>query len=144
MIRKVRDFVRYLTARPKTLFLIDSLGAVLTAFFLFAVLRNFNEYFGMPKTVLTYLAAIAGIFWIYSTVCFLFLKENYAPFIWTISSANLLYCVLTMGLTIYYFPMLTFICITYFLVEIALVLGLVYIELQVATAINRNRINLNP
>lgn len=144
MIRKVRAFINYLTGKPKALFLIDSLGAMLTAFFLFVILRNFNEYFGMPTIILTYLSAIAACFFIYSTVCFFFLKENWTPFIRAISIANLLYCVLTMGLMIVYYPILTIIGIIYFLLEITIVCGLVYIELHVATAIKRNSINGHP
>ena len=119
------------------LFLIDSLGAMLTAFFLFIVLRNFNEYFGMPQTILIYLSVIAAIFCIFSTACFFFLKDNWIPFIRAIGIANFLYCILTVGLLIIYFPILTIIGITYFLVEIAIICVLVYIELKAATIIKQ-------
>ena len=144
MIRIISYIINHLTGKPKRLFLIDSLGAMLTSFFLFVVLIDFDEYFGMPKTILTYLSAIAACFCIYSTACFFFLKEYWTPFIRGISIANLFYCILTMGLLIIYYPLLTIIGITYFLVEIAIICGLVYIELNVATAIKKNRINGSP
>jgi len=134
------DIVDYLTEKPKTLFLVDSLGAMLTAFFLFVVLRNFNEYFGMPLSILTYLSVIAVVFWVYSTSCFFMLKDNFAPFIIIISSANLLYCILTIWLIMVYYPILTNMGILYFLVEILLVCGLVYLEIKVAVEVRKNRL----
>ncbi|HMR83537.1 MAG TPA: hypothetical protein PKE30_10410 [Niabella sp.] len=124
--------INYFVNKPKTLFLIDSLGAMLTAFLLLAVLRNFNEYFGMPVVILTYLSIIAMLFCIYSAICFFFLKKNWTPFIKAIGYANLLYCILTAGLLMVYYSILTVLGIAYFLVEIAVVCLLVYIEFKVA------------
>lgn len=139
MIKNINDFIYYLTEKPKTLFLIDSLGALLTAFFLFVVLRNFNQYIGMPITILTYLSVIAVCFSIYSIACYFFLKENWASFIRVIGISNLLYCVLTMGFLLVYFPMLSIGGIIYFSVETIIICVIVYIELKVASGINKNR-----
>ena len=128
----MNKLINYFTEKQKTLLLIDSIGALMTAFFLFVVVRQFNEYFGMPKTVLTYLSVIAVCFFIYSTACFLFLKEGWAPFIRLIGIANLLYCALTIGLLYKYYPFLTIIGIIYFLIEIVIICSLSYIELKVA------------
>ena len=124
--------INFFTEKQKTLFLIDGIGAIMTAFFLFVVMRQFNEYFGMPKTVLTYLSVIAVCFFIYSTTCFLFLKGRWTPFIRLIGIANLLYCALTIGLLFKYYPLLTIIGTVYFLIEIVIISGLSYIELKVA------------
>ena len=75
MIPAVRKTISQLAHKPQKLFLIDSLGAMLTAFFLFVVLKNFNEYFGMPQKILTYLSVIAAFFCIYSATCFFLLKK---------------------------------------------------------------------
>jgi len=138
MIITVRNVIDYLAGKPKKLFLIDSFGAILTAFFLFVVLRNFNEYFGMPKILLTYLSVIAVCFCIYSTTCYFFLKNYWTLFISIISIANLLYCILTMGLLIFYYPHLTIIGLTYFLLEIAIICKLIYVELHVAATIKKS------
>jgi uncharacterized membrane protein HdeD (DUF308 family) len=84
---------------------------------------------------------IAVCFCIYSTTCFFVIKANWTPFIVVISIANLLYCILTIGLVIFYHPQLTAIGIAYFLGEIAIISGLVYIELNVATEINKSKID---
>ena len=137
MNRIINKLINYLAEKQKTLFLIDSLGAILTAFFLFVIKQQLNEYFGMPKSVLTYLFVIAICFCIYSTACFLFLKGRWTPFIRIIGIANLLYCALTIGLLIKYYPLLTIIGTIYFLIEIVIICGLSYVELNVATEIKK-------
>lgn len=117
--------------KPRTLFFIDSLGALLTALLLFLVLRNFNDYFGIPKTVVTYLSAIALCFCIYSTVCYFFIKGNWKPFLIGISIANLLYCILSIIVIIFHYSQLTTIGKSYFFVEIIIICTLVYIEFNV-------------
>jgi len=139
VISIVRNITGYLAGKPRLVFLVDSTGSLLTAFFLFAVLRTFNPYVGMPETILTYLSAIAACLFIYSITCFLFLKANWTLFIRVISIANLLYCLLTTWLLIIYYPLLTIAGITYFTAEITIICGLVYIELKVAAAISKNR-----
>ena len=126
----MNDIAAQLTIKPKTLFLIDSLGALVTAFFLFAILRTFNNYFGMPKATLTYLAIIAVVFCLYSITCFFFLNNNWQPFLRTISIANLLFCCLTIILVIYHYQSLTILGVTYFFVEIIVVCVLVFVELK--------------
>jgi hypothetical protein len=124
------DTIKRLTSNPKTLFLVDGLGALLTAFFLFTILRTFNEYFGMPQKIVTYLSFIAVIFSFYSISCFFLVKDNWHLFLRIISTANLLYCCLTMSLLIYYYQSLTILGITYFVAEISIICGLVLIELK--------------
>lgn len=141
MITTIRKTISRLARKPKTLFLTDGLGALVTTFFLFVVLKIFHEYFGIPKTLLNYLSAIAACLCVYSTTCFFFLKTNWMPFIRLISFANLFYCILTIGLLIIYSPLITIIGITYFFIEIVIVFGLVYIELKVVTAIKKEKIN---
>jgi hypothetical protein len=135
MIRKIEGIIHYLAEKPKALFLIDSLGAMLTVFFLFMVSGSWNEYFGMPIPILSCLSAIAACFCLYSAACLFFLKENQAPFIRAISISNLLYCLLTMGLAIAYYPLLTMTGMAYFLAETAIICGLACMELKVAAEI---------
>ncbi len=136
--RIMNSVIKYFTEKQKTLLLIDSLGAFTTAFFLFAIMRRFNEYFGMPKTVLTGLSAAAGCFFIYSAFCFLFLKGSWAPFIRIIGIANLLYCSLTVGLLMKYYHALTIFGTVYFLTETVIICGLSYIELNSAKEVKKN------
>jgi len=97
--------------------------------------------FYWPKSGICCLSAIAACLCIYSITCFFFLKTNWTPFIMTISFANLLYCILTMGFLIIYYPLFTIVGVTYFLVEITIIVGFAYIEFNVATATKKKRIN---
>jgi hypothetical protein len=128
----MRKLIKHFTENQKALLLIDSIGALVTAFLLFFVVRQFSEYFGMPAKELTWLAVIALLFCIYSAACFVLVKENPAPFIRFIGFANLLYCTLTIGLLIKYNTTLTVIGTAWFLVEIVIICVLSYVEMKVA------------
>ena len=132
----MKKIIKHFTEKQKALFLLDSAGAFMTAFSLFVIVRQFNEYFGMPKKELTYLSLVAFCFCIYSAACFLFLKRGLLLFIKFIGIANLIYCALTIGLLIKYRSLLTIIGTTYFLIEIVIICGLSYVQLNVATRNN--------
>ncbi len=119
------------TIKPRTLFLIDSLGALLSAFFLFVVLKRYEEYFGMPKHVLNYLSVIALAFFLYSFTCFYFINKNWKIFLGIIISANLLYTLLTLSLVIFHLKILTLPGLIYFIVEMVVIIGLVSIEIRI-------------
>lgn len=132
------NLINQLKEKQNKIFLIDSAGAFLTAFLLFVVLRNVNEYIGIPKIILTYLASIAFIFSLYSAMCFLFLKQHWTLFIRGIGIANLLYCILTISMLIINYPSIKIIGLSYFLIEIIIICILIYIELKVAAAIRKD------
>jgi len=98
----LQQTIRLFGNNPKKLFLIDSLGALLTAVSLFFVLFNLDEHFGVPGHVLTTLALIATCFSVYSVMCFLFVKKNFMFYLRIIGSANLIYCLLILSL-LYFF-----------------------------------------
>ncbi len=113
----------------KRLFLMDGLGAFITAFLLFAILRNLNEYFGMPKKVFTALSILALAFCIYSISCFLLVNKSWKPFLKVIIIANLIYCCFTLWLLFFYYQQLTILGFAYFLLEIGVISLLVYFEI---------------
>ena len=133
----IKNITNYFIKTPRTLFLVDALGAAVTAFSLFIVLRNYYTCFGMPKYILTYLSLIALSFCMYSTACFFLLKDNWTPFLRAISIANLIYCILTMVLLYINFQELTAHGLAYFTIEILIILALVYVEWSVATAVRK-------
>jgi hypothetical protein len=117
---------------PKKLFLVDSLGALLTAMMLGVVLVRFESVFGMPKQVLYPLSLIGCLFSIYSLACFLRFPHNWRPYLKAIAMANLAYCGLSMALVVYYFQKLSVLGLSYFLLEIVVVVLLAVIELKTA------------
>lgn len=114
--------------RPTKIFLLDSLGALLTTILIGVVLTNFQDYIGMPLDILFTLAGVALIFCVYSISCFVFLKKNWKPFLKAIAIANLLYCLATTVLIITFYPQLTILGLLYFIGEIIVIVVLVYFE----------------
>lgn len=143
MNRWLKNCLNQLTEKPRLLFLIDSLGAFLTALMQSVLLLNCNEYFGMPPTILIYLSAIAICFFIYSAACSFLLKQHWTAFIIGISIANLFYCILTIGLLIFYYSLLKISDLVYFIAEIVIICGLVSIELNVAATLRKNKKDSN-
>jgi hypothetical protein len=119
-----------LTSTPKLLFLLDSLGALLSAFLLGVVLPSFEPIFGMPRQVLYGLAALAGLFAIYSFWNYRWFKENWRPYLRGIAIVNLLYCGLTAALVIYFREELTKLGLLYFLLEMVVIIVLVMLEFK--------------
>lgn len=119
---------------PKKLFLLDSLGALLTALLLAFVLSNMETLFGMPKHILYLLAGIAFVFCLYSFSCFLTVDESWPIFLKVIAVANFLYCLLTLILLLYLQAELRFLDNVYFLSEASIVLALAIFEWKKAVS----------
>jgi hypothetical protein len=116
----------------KRLFLIDGIGAVVTASLLAFLLVPYESTFGMPSRVLYVLAAIAAGFAVYSFACYLKQPSNWPPFLRIIAIANLSYCVLTLILLFVYRSQITIIGVAYFAGEILIVSALALYELITA------------
>ena len=125
---------------PRKFFLLDSIGALLSAIMLGLVLASFEAVFGMPPKVLYLLSLIACVFTVYSFFCYLKFPLNWKPFLRAIAIANGLYCCLTIALVIYFYASLTVIGLIYFVIELIIVAILVAIELKVSTKIISNKV----
>lgn len=116
------------TSNPKRIFLIDALGACLTAFLLFAVLARFETHFGMPRKVLYGLSLMACVLAILSFSCYFFSSQNWKSYLKIIAIANFVYCCMTMGLVLFYWQQMTFLGLGYFGGEVLVIGGLVWVE----------------
>ncbi len=124
-------------SNPKKLFLIDGLGALLTAFFLGVILTRLEDYFGMPPKILYILSLVALMYAIYSMSCHFFISRNWKPYLKGIAIANLMYCCLTIGLVVYFYHRLTGIGVLYFLLEVIVIFVLIGIEIKVLSRITK-------
>lgn len=120
---------------PRQLFLIDSIGAMLTATLLAMVLARLEGIFGMQPAPLYILAAIAGLFAVYSMGCYLLKPANWRPFLKAIALANLAYCCFTLVLVFFFVPGVTAFGIAYFVGEGLIVGALVFLELRTASLV---------
>ena len=117
---------------PKKLFLIDSIGAFLTAILLFVILSYFEPEFGLPKQTLYCLFTLACTFAIYSFACYKNVNKNWNKYLQIISIANFLYCLLTLILIIIYRNRITKLGLIYFIIEVIIIGCLAYIEIKIA------------
>ncbi len=124
--------IKAFTIKPSKLFLVDSLGALLTGFLVGTVLLKHVDVFGMPVKPLTILSIIAFSYAIYSICCYFFLDKNWRPYLKFIAFANLLYCCLTITFIIYFFSSVTNTGLIYFSAELIIIVCLVIIELMTA------------
>jgi hypothetical protein len=123
------------TLTIKRLFLLDGLGAVVTALMLGALLTTFEPWFGMPKRFLIPLSLVAACFAVYSLTCHV--RAAGARWLLGIAVANSLYCLCTLSLVLWLFGSLTWLGVAHFLGEIALVSALVIVEVRVAMRARR-------
>lgn len=112
----------------KRIFLVDGIGAIITATMLVLILGQFESIFGVPQRVTYFLAAIALIFAIYSLTCYLKHPSNWPSFLGAIAIANLSYCVLTVFLVVAFRNEITMLGIVYFAAEIVVVSSLAVYE----------------
>ena len=138
---KFEDLITKAELNPKKLFLIDGFGAILSAFLLGVVLVKFEEIFGIPTSVLYFLATIPIFFVIYDVFCYqkhlkigLLLKG--------IAVLNILYCCISIGLISCHFSSITILGWTYIIVEIILVSFLAMIEFRVGRKIIKTEKNM--
>ncbi len=119
-------------ANPKKLFLIDGLGAILSALLLGVVLVKFERIFGIPPPTLYILAALPLLYAIYDFSCYG--KENLriGIFLKGIAIMNLLYCCFSAAAALYHLHTITVFGWSYILLEISLVTILAIFELRSA------------
>ena len=118
-----------MTIKPKQVFIVDYLGAMLSSFLLGIVLVYFQSYVGLPKAILYQLAIIALVLMTYSGLCILLIKKNHKPFLITIGIANIVYCIGSLYIN---FAELTILGLSYFILEKGIVLTLAYLEIKTA------------
>jgi len=121
---------------PKQIFLLDAMGALITAFLTGIILTYFYPYFGMPIKECYFLGTVAVLFFIYSFTCAVLLKENHAPFIKFIAISNGIYTLITTGLVIYHFTILTKLGVSYFVVETFVVSFVIALEWRLANQLS--------
>ena len=124
---------------PKKLFLADGLGAIVSAFFLGVILAKYEPSFGMPKTVLYFLASIACLFAVYSLGCLFLVTKNFQPYLKGIALANLSYCCITIALVLYFSQKLTILGWTYFILELIVLVFLARLEGKTIARLNDKR-----
>ena len=116
----------------KNLFLLDGLGAMLSAFLLGIVLVHFEKFFGIPRITLYFLAALPCFFALYDFYCYFKIERKLGELLKGIAIINLLYCCLSIGLAFYHHQLITTMGWGYIILEIIIVATLAIYEWQSA------------
>lgn len=127
-----KQIIEAFELNPKKLFLIDGIGAILSAFLLGIVLVKLERFFEIPASTLYLLAVLPICFALYDGYCYRKGNDKIAQSLKTIAVMNLLYCCLSFGFMVYHFEILTNLGCVYLLIEILIVLLLSALEIKVA------------
>ena len=116
----------------KKLFLIDGIGALLSAFLLGVVLVRFEHVFGMPTPTLYFLFVFPCIFALYDLSCYLLSPEKSKVLLKIIAFLNIAYCFISIPSIFKHYQNLTYLGVIYFTLELIILILLISIELKIA------------
>lgn len=126
--------IERLVRSPRTLFLVDGVGALVTALLVGVVLPMLGEHIGTPRPVLRALAVAAAVFAAYSLTCAATRPTRWPGYLRGIALANAGYCLVTAAVLFRFAAALHVLDWLYFVGEIVVVGALVTLELRVARA----------
>jgi hypothetical protein len=129
---KIEKIIQTININPKTLFIIDGTGAILSAFLLGVVLVRFSSFFGIPVPVFYLLAIFPVLFFLFDIYAYGSIQRHAATKLKIIALANFLYCLLSISVAAYHAEQLTIWAWAYIFIEIFIVIILAAIELAVA------------
>ncbi|MCX2764811.1 hypothetical protein [Aquimarina muelleri] len=116
----------------KKIFLIDGIGAVLSAFLLGVILVRFEHHFGMPIPTLYFLSIFPCLFALYDLICYLLSSEKGTVLIKIIAFLNIAYCFISISSVFKHHQSLTSLGLIYFILELAIIILLITMELKIA------------
>ncbi|ERM80237.1 hypothetical protein P872_14185 [Rhodonellum psychrophilum GCM71 = DSM 17998] len=111
------------------IFLLDAVGAFVSIIFL-SFLYSFDDFFGMPKSVIKIFLGIATAFFVYSTTTYFIKPINWQYYLKIIATLNICYCLFTFYHLLQNLDTLTLYGHTYFIAEILVILILSTYELK--------------
>lgn len=131
----------------KSVFVLDLLGALVSGSIMFFVIARFPEYFGLQPKIAVYLALIPCVFFVYSLTSYIVAnsKKQIAMFLKGIIWGNSLYCFLTFGILLFFFPnsskegTLTIFGAGYLSAEIVVIIGVIVYECRILSKIKQSR-----
>jgi hypothetical protein len=130
MTTTLRKLAQPLVAQPRNVFLLDGVGALLSALLLVVLIAPLEGIWGMPQTIAYTLSFPAFGFVAYSLGCYFLNPSAWKPLMRLIALANFLYCCVTFALVIVQYSSLTKLGVAYFLGEMGIVFVVIGIELM--------------
>jgi len=122
---------------PKSIFLIDALGAMVTIVLLRFVLVRFVSVLGIPISALYLLATIPCFFIVYDLISYFVHSSKTAALLSGIAFLNLMYCPVSIGLAFYHRAEITVLGWLYVLAEISIIMIIALYEWRVSNQIRQ-------
>ena len=123
-------FIDSIKSNPRKVFVIDSVGALVSALLLSSILVPLKDYVGIPSGSLYTLSLIAFCLFIYSFCCYKFALARPRPFLAILVGLNSLYCLISIGFIVKSYDTLTTLGKAYFFPEISIIALLIWVEWQ--------------
>lgn len=128
----LRQLITRFCENPKRLFLIDGIGAMLSALLLGVVLVKLESIVGIPSSTLYLLATFPIFFAVFDFYSYRKESDKLDSLLRAIATMNLLYCLLSIGFAFFHRQTITSLGWTYVMAEIVIIIVLALIELEVA------------
>ncbi len=115
----------------KNIFILDAVGALISAACLGIVLPMMQNWVGLPVTTLYFLSMFPMLFAVYSLSCFYYVDHANPKWLNIISTLNTLYCILTFSILCFHWNDVQNFGALYFISEIIIVLWVVAVERKI-------------
>jgi hypothetical protein len=127
-------FQEIFSKKPMLILLVDGLGAILTTLLLVFLVPILDPFWVNLNPFYTILPLISGILAFTSLATFFFFKTNWLIYLRFVVTANIGYCLFSLFILVFDWNYVSILVITYFSLEILIVLLLVYLELTIISA----------
>lgn len=117
---------------PKKMLILDSIGALVSIFFLGFVLVKFQDLIGMPIQSLYILASIPFTFIFYDLYAINQDVHKQKSLLKGIAFLNFVYCLVSIVFLYFDYSQLTIFGWVYFIIEIVILLFVIYAELKLS------------
>ncbi|HMP29002.1 MAG TPA: hypothetical protein PKD85_05355 [Saprospiraceae bacterium] len=114
------------------IFLLDAIGATVSAVLIYLLFILFQSNFGLPIAVAKFLVVFPIVIAILSYICHFVSIKNLEKSLKITAYFNLLYCFLTITIVVMYYNELTILGILYFIAEKTIVIPLALFELKLS------------
>lgn len=126
----------------RTVFLLDGIGAALSALSTGIVLPNFSNQLGIPPKTLYLLTTFPLLYFFFSLSCYFLVQEIRKWMLGAILLGNGLYCIISVGIIVFSPNMNTYGTLVLTL-EILVVIVVMWIEFTIYRSIMGNTVNGN-
>ncbi|WP_420577244.1 hypothetical protein [Ekhidna sp.] len=118
--------------QTKKIFLVDAIGAMISALLIGLVIAPYEDFFGVPTPIAYLLCLIAILLSAFSLLSYLFAQNSWKKNLRIIAILNLGYCAFTASVLTLNSEGITFWGWSYFILEMLIIFALSRVEMGIA------------